>query len=333
MFKYFTLLRFTLIAVLIFDGCSTQNGSTGITQKNPILTGDYLGQEPPGLDARLFAPGIISTGNAEFSSTFSLDGKLFCYALAGTSYSSIIIVRRINQVWQEPQVAPFSGRYREGDLNFSPDGKKLYYWSMRPIEGVGEPVPPAIWVAERTLDGWFEPRNTGIFKAGGPSVTNDGTIYFFGDFVAGRNETDIYKCQFIDNQYGQRENLGFPINTEFREIDPFIAPDESYVIFASDRPDGYGDVDLYVSFRDENGTWSTPKNLGDKVNSSAEEYCPSITPDDKYLFFTRRENFTKPYSEIALTYKEIVKSTTDPKNGKGDIYWVDARIIWKINLE
>ena len=70
-------------------------------------------------------------------------------------------------------------------------------------------------------------------------------------------------------------------------IDPFIAPDQSWLIFASERPGGYGAADLYVSFRRPDGTWGEPKNLGPSVNTAGSEYTPMLSPDGRYLFFTR----------------------------------------------
>lgn len=70
------------------------------------------------------------------------------------------------------------------------------------------------------------------------------------------------------------------------------------------RDDGYGDSDLYISFRNEDGSWGKGINMGDTINTEIEEGYASITPDGKYLFFNRF-----------------------PERGKADIYWVDARII------
>ena len=72
---------------------------------------------------------------------------------------------------------------------------------------------------------------------------------------------------------------------------------------SSDRPDGLGSGDLYISFREHDGSWMEPVNMGEPVNSSTLEYCPVVSPDGKYLFFTSR------------------------RRGNDDIYWVDAKII------
>lgn len=70
------------------------------------------------------------------------------------------------------------------------------------------------------------------------------------------------------------------------------------------KDDGRKDNDLYVSFKEQDGTWAKPINLGDAVNYNINEKNPSITPDGKYMFFGR-----------------------DDENGKANIYWVSTKVI------
>jgi len=99
------------------------------------------------------------------------------------------------------------------------------------------------------------------------------------------------------------ESLGREVHSEFREFDPFIAPGESYVIFASTRPGGLGGPDLYISFRNARGEWDEPKNMGPSVNSAASDYTPILSPDGRSLFFT------------------------SSREGQDDIFWIDAGVI------
>ena len=92
-------------------------------------------------------------------------------------------------------------------------------------------------------------------------------------------------------------------NTEAHEWDPFIAPDESYLIFCSTKPGGFGGDDFYISFKDSNNKWSEPVNLGELINSPASDNRPYVTNDGKYFFYT------------------------SSKRGNRDIYWVDARFL------
>lgn len=130
----------------------------------------------------------------------------------------------------------------------------------------------------------------------------------------------------VNGRYGKPENLGSTINTEFYENDPFVAPDESYLVFQSNRPGGYGKGDLYVSFRADDGSWTSAKNLGGQINSAEGDGCPVVTPDGKYLFFSslRRIHRTN-FSETPLAYDEKVNILNSPGYGSEDIYWVDTK--------
>ena len=91
------------------------------------------------------------------------------------------------------------------------------------------------------------------------------------------------------------------INTGNYEADVFVAPDESYIIFASSRRSGYGQIDLYISEKDEDANWGKSRNLGETINTPGPEYCPFVSADGKYLFYTSNQ----------------------------DIYWVSMRAILK----
>jgi tricorn protease-like protein len=67
--------------------------------------------------------------------------------------------------------------------------------------------------------------------------------------------------------------------------------------------------------------------MGEKINSSGWEFCPTVSPDGKYLFFTSTRRLHEPYSEIPLTYERKLKILNSPGNGSADIYWVNTKII------
>ena len=279
------------------------------TSEFPVLKGPFLGQEPPGMIPEIFAPGIISTEAAEGCSYFSKDGSLFLFVRARSAQDGIFIMEQKEGVWSKPRLASFSsGRY-DWDFTLAPDSKTVLVSSGRPIRKGGSPVRDYyIWMTERTGDVWSEPTllpspvNTGHHDSY-PCVTEDGTLYFFSRRDGGMGLGDIYKSRKTNGQYAEVENLGAPVNTEYHEVDPFVVPDESYMIFCSNRPGGYGKDDLYVTFRKKDGSWTEPINMGEKINSPFQEYIPSVSPDGKYFFFTTN------------------------KSGNRDIYWVDAKII------
>ncbi len=275
--------------------------------------GDYLGQNPPGTVPEVFAPGLISTDRAVASLAFTPDGKELYFAKDTPEQPDLNVIRfmrKENNRWSAPRDAPFSGEYRDWNLNLSPDGKRLYFTSRRPVSGKEPKKDNDIWFVEKTEEGWGEPQNPGPpvnteLNDCYASVSRNGTLYYHGfGYKDGIGGADIYRSRWVDGRYTQPENLGEAINSEHHDWDVFVAPDESYLIFASvGRPNGLGRGDLYVSFRQPDGSWSRAKNLGNVINSDADEICPSVSPDGKYLFFTSN------------------------RNGASAVYWVDVSVI------
>jgi hypothetical protein len=306
--QFKTLLNlFTISLILLHSSnfCTAQD-------KVLKLTGPYLGQTPPGKTPIVFAPNIISTEANEGCCCFSGNGNLFLFARAGSSLNGILMMHQIDGVWSKPKLAPFSvGKY-DWDFMLAPDDKTVFVSSGRPLKKGAPPEKEyRIWISEKNEQGWSEPYllpypvNTGQHDSF-PSVSKNGTLYFFSNRSGGLGKGDIYKSQREDGIYIKVENLKTPINTKYHEVDPFIAPDESYIIFCSEKPGGFGKADIYVTFHKKDKTWSKPINLGNKINSSHSEYIPYITPDGKYFFFTSN------------------------KSGNRDIYWVDANIIYEL---
>ena len=341
--RLFVLAVSILLAQLFLQSCapasdSPEGGSVEVAAEFPLLSGPYLGQQPPGMEPELFAPGIVSTAGGEWSSTFTPDGTTFLFGFRGEPHG-ILVMEEIDGRWTEPRLAPFSGGHPDYDLSFSPDGSMLYFTSARPgIAPEGEEATSDLWVAVRGESGWGEAINLGepvnsALRELYPSVTESGTLYFFGD---GRGDSEVrgaYVARLEGGSYSEPELLGPPINTEHGVFDPFIAPDESYIIFASDRPDGLGDGDLYVSFRQDDGTWGEAINLGSTINSPQTDFCPSVTKDGRYLFFSSRRPYEGTYPNIALSYRNELDVEAENPGQNVDVYWVDARILEQFREE
>ncbi len=280
-----------------------------------VPKGPYLGQKPPGTIPEVFAPGIISTAATEGGSCFAPDQSFYLFARAHSDEDGILITEQRDGAWSKPQLAAFSVGAYDWDFMLTPAGDKVFVASGRPAYR-GEPPLEGhrIWVSQRTEGSWSTPRllpspvNTGQHDSY-PSVTADGTLYFFSRRDGGFGRADVYRSVSTDESYTVVENLGPRINSEHHDLDPFIAPDESYLLFCSDRPGGYGKDDVYVAFRSDDGSWSAPINLGAEVNSAHHEYIPYVTPDGKYFFFTSN------------------------KVGNREIYWVDARVLARLEPE
>jgi Tol biopolymer transport system component len=269
------------------------------------LKGDYMGQEPPGMNPEIFLPGIVSTAKTEFNAAFSPDGSFFFYSVTEAGRETMLYMKRVNDRWTLPQSAPFVSKRNDCDPYFSFDGQRLYFISTRPKKSNPASKDWDIYFVKRKGSGWSEPVNIGPPVNSEHdeyyiSLSKEGTIYYASDREGGHGSHDIYRSKLVDGRYGTPENLGSAINTKHMEHDPFIAPDESYVVFTSvDRPGGFGSGDMYISFRKDNGTWAEAINLGKLFNTSGYDFCPIVSPDGKYFFFTQ----------------------------KGDIYWVKSEAI------
>jgi glyoxylase-like metal-dependent hydrolase (beta-lactamase superfamily II) len=250
------------------------------------LQGPYLGQEPPGLEPRVFAPGIISTaGLLEFSITFSPEGKeiFFTRRKDPDGSNTLMVVRWGKQGWTAPEEAAFAKGYPSNEPHITPDGRKLYFGCYRQPPGESKPRY-AIWVTEKADEEWSEARlhGDGMFV----SSSRDGDLYMTD--ISGALGEGIIRYPFQDGAFGKPEWLGGGVNAPKPGAHAFIAPDESLIVFDSyQRPGGQGgEGDLWVCFRKEDGGWGEAVNLGDVVNTPATNFCPSLSPDGKYLFFS-----------------------------------------------
>ncbi len=268
----------------------------------------YFGQEAPGPVPQIFAPGIISLKDrGEFASVLSADGTELIFGRGNDKTTEILSARFIDGEWSEPEVIVSHERYSYMDAFLSPDETKLYYISNQPLNGQGEPKDPDIWFSRRAANGWDAPEHAGTPLNSNKgeyyvSFTKSGTLYFTSNRAAPDGQEidfDIHAAEFIDGVFQKPKRLSSAVNSPGYDGDVFVAPDESYLVFSSDRPDGYGSGDLYVSFRSDDGGWTKAKNLGPTINTEHQDYCPFVTSDGRYLFFSSNR----------------------------DIYWVDASIV------
>lgn len=308
--------------------------------KNSIFEckGEYLGQSPPGLDPIVFAPEIISTGLDELNSVFYPDGNEFYFSIRNPNFSTIFISKRSNDQWSIPEPISFTTKDNDIDISISPDGKKLYFSSNRITKHSEETKSNFdIWYCNREGNNWGNPINLGndINSQSDdfyPIATRTGTI-FFNSQRAGLGTNDIYKSGLINGKYLPAEKLDKEINTEFREFDAYVDPDQTFIIFASDRPGGFGQSDLYISFRTDDNEWSQSINMGPKINGIGNEFSPYLSPDGNYLFYTRQTwtSVTDPDEPLNRDY--YFKALNRFDNLLGNIWWVDSKIIKELMLQ
>lgn len=307
-------------------------------EKFPVLKGPYLGQKSPGLEAELFAPGIVSTGLLTRDVAMTPDGKEIYFSAAAANYlfSTILVTREIKGRWTAPEVMPQMNNPKIMNIEpcISPDGKKFFFLSNRPDTSRGETEGDEdIWVMDRIGDTWGAPYNLGepvnsehaeFF----PSITNDGTIYFTRAEKGSRVNL-IYRSRFVNGQYQAPEKLPVQVNSGTSQYNAFIARDESYLIVpVFGRKDSYGGTDYYIVFRNPDDTWHEPINMGEKINTAAAlEFSPYISPDGKYFFFMANRPLPENKYPVQLTFNFLKQLHQQPQNGNASIYWIDAKVI------
>lgn len=150
-----------------------------------------------------------------------------------------------------------------------------------------------MYFIDRNGDNWSEP----VYFGEGihPTISKDGTVYYSKRFKDGHHV--VYRTHINKTQYSREYRWGKEFNMPFQESHPAISPDGNYLLFDSEGWKHDGDCKLFISFRNQDGTWTFPQNMNKMINRQA--MMPWISADGKYIFF----------------------------NCDGDIYWVNANIV------
>jgi Tol biopolymer transport system component len=278
--------------------------------------------------AKVFAPGVVSSPFDEAVATFSPDGNTV-YFFQGTIYSTVCFSKLVNGKWSKPQVVPFSGRWSDWDPFLSPDGKRLFFVSNRPLDSASQDKLPRkshLWYADHLEgDNWSaphyinEPFNLDGISNYAPTVSNAGTLFFYSPGRDKNNKVKSYYVKWLGNHYD--EPKGLMLNGDNEVSDPFIAPDESYIVFVSGN-------DLYISFRQGDG-WTTGQKLGPQVNNGDSNFDPTVSHDGKMLYYAsaRVKGFYKRDQKgKALNYDELTTEMQSIFNGRSNILMIPVNI-------
>lgn len=274
----------------------------------------YFGLKQPGLIPKVFAPGIVSDTNwrEHCQIAISPDGKEIYWSRFSSKVSEQIYFSKFdNNKWTMPALVDFVKEdltLINGGPTFSLDGKNLFFYSKDRSGGLGH---IDAWYVERTDCGWGKPVNAGapynsVKDDRPPIFTKLGSAYNMGrNFV--NNKFEFLKFNYSNGNFTDPTVVS--IYKDFSTWWPiFISPDESYIIFPSNQKGGFGRLDLYISFKDENDDWGYPINMGVEINSDLSERFPIVSPDGKYLFFMRH---TKTW----------------------DIFWVSSDVIKNLKIQ
>ncbi|MBB3058058.1 TolB family protein [Mucilaginibacter gotjawali] len=277
----------------------------------------------------VFAPGVVSTAFEEAAATFSPDGNTV-YFYQGTIYNTVCYSKKIDGKWAKPEVAPFSGQYSDWDPFLSPDGKRLFFVSSRPQDDKSLIKPKKkthLWYADHLQgDTWSAPHlldapfNLDSVNNFAPSVSRSGTICFCSRGRDGHAGMGSYYAKRLGDHYDTPKLMALNGNEETQ--DPFIAPDERYIIFVS------GDNELYISYRQGDG-WATGQKLGPQVNNGDSIWDPTVSPDGKMLYYTsaRVKGFYKRDPKgPALNYDGLEKEMGSIFNGRGNILMIPVNL-------
>jgi Tol biopolymer transport system component len=279
---------FILAILVLISVAGCQKGQDNF----PVLKGPYLGQEPPGMQPEIFAPGIVSDPSLfEYAGTFSPDGnEYYFWRLYDDSPSKFLCSKLVDGKWTAPEQLAVVAEYQAGEPHITFDNKRLYFIWQHPVPP-GQYGIPQYYFVERTPNGWSEPEyaGQGMFL----SSSRDGQLYTTD--MSSRNingNTYLAKVTTDNGLFVNYERLAIQPQLGF-QAHPCISPDGSYILF-----DVEGGSYLFISFKNPDGTW------GDAIDLTKHGFDPLaggayISPDGKYLFFALNE----------------------------DIWWVDVKVI------
>jgi Tol biopolymer transport system component len=216
-------------------------------------------------------------------------------------FAAILFIRKKGKKWSKPEVASFSGQYRDLEPFFSPDGLRLYFVSTRPTDTA---------VSKKDADIWYVKRNTSdaawsalihmdaivnsVQDEYYPAITNSGNLYFTRESDDPKRKEDIFISKFQNGKYTEPVALCDSVNSTTFEFNAYVSPDEQYILFSSyGRADDAGGSDLYISQKNANGEWTAAKNLGADINSKKIDYCPFADWKTNILYFTSERNSVK----------------------------------------
>ena len=315
--------KFLFLNLLLFIAVSCKQ--PGGDKKVNTAAGTMDAREP-----RIFAEGIISTGDYETHPAFSPTGDTlyFLKCFPDANFCTICVSYKNDTTWTIPEVAPFSGKWLDADPFVTKDGKTIYFVSNRPVKEADAVKPDwDIWKTQRNAEGWDKPIHLDSpFNSSGseffPTIADNGNFYFGSSREGGKGRADIYVSKLINGKYANPENLGDSVNTPDNEYEPFIAPDETYIIFMATFPNGIANADFCISYN-KNGRWSKAKKLPAPVNSEATEWGGKVSRDGKYFFFGSNRNKINNVLPGNENIQQLNARLKAAGNGLGDIYYVN----------
>ena len=280
----------------------------------------------------IFAPGTISGPSGVDCLIFAPDGNTVYFDQQAHWNGFIMESNRVGDSWSTPRIAPFSGQWQDHDPAMAPDGSFLVYTSNRADVAGGPALRGGhLWRVDRRGDGWGAPVRLpdavndapSIYA---PSVAANGDVYY-----QRRDEPEhqfhLYRTAYRNGRYQtpQRLALGDPAA---HELDPAIAPDQSFIVFDANYADKDKPDHLYIAFGNGDG-WSAPIDLGNAVDRY-QPWGSHLGPDGRTLYFTRNYAAKVDYPRSSAQARTDLERMRAWDNGNNHIWsvslapWLDA---------
>jgi hypothetical protein len=275
----------------------------------------YLGEKTPDSIPLIFGKGIVSvSGRFDMGFSISPNGKSMAFGVAHETEpekTCIYLLKYLNEQWTEPSNSFLADNMNTFFPMFAPSGKEIYF--AKSIDN----SETDLWVATLTNEGAIAPRPLDTIinsksREAGHGVSRNGTFYF----TSNRNDQnqccgDIYFTRFDSGVYNKVKKSEV-LSSGADEESLFLSPNEDYIILQAWKNEFESKHDLFISYLTKKGAWTSPKRLNSNINGKEIEQRPFVSPDNKFLFFSRmsitRENDQDVY--------------------ESDIYWVSTKSVF-----
>lgn len=300
------IIKFSILILVIFLNACKIEKSNKKEKDSSTEQNLYLEQKTPDLIPEIFAPGIISiNGRYEHGISFSPDlEELYFGANYENQDPSIYFSKLEGKKWTNPKRANFTKGKKIGEMHpfVNPNGTIIHFAAHDAFTLPHHKESVKTWFVKRLGNSWSDAKQL-------DSPINDDFVFYSNEakngdvFYTNMSKRKMYYAPKINDKYPEVHEVGTG------GFHGFISPSQDYLLVnARNKENDNRKSDIYVYFKKKEGEWSKAINLGGEVNSNFSETCPSITPDGKYLFFSR-------YNE---------------EGGLSNLYWVSTEVIEKL---